>query len=751
MMMIQQVVQSSEWIIPALVLALVAWHRFNTPPTNRSGTTFALFYLGLVCYYFLIVSLWVLVIVFLSQSTIRLDRVIQRFTEINPETKAEFAQYNPLIAALFIVVASQFRQVLDIDTEARSFCIRLAGIPLEADRLALELAKSADFEPQSEELRSHVTEVICQNIGPQALSFSGDTIEARFTRAVALYWLFVGPKNNVRKELLPFARNSYSRSAYVRIMELDETTTVARAESRYEEMINAGLAYFTSPDRSKHLSDALNKNITEVSNLVCSLIARFVLYCDRTRIGRRQRLLSMGFTGNHPLARFGLDQWATTILVAMGLSIGLMIFGPGVRSPSVAVILTVPLTFALSIGFAVSGAVLVAQRFIERVQGERLPYPPIAELVLAGLAVAGLSVALRIAIPLIPALIQDASLQDVIKQFVERSPGIIVPFVCTISLGLLCSYADFLSRSWFVVALVGALGNALAFMAGGGFVGWLLEPDLLAQFYVHPEQARKLIVINTGITGALIGFIVLAAFRRSERVRKDVNAQVAGGAGIAMLEKHAPAAGNLEAPGPLGTEVAPLDFGGYTRSSVQEMEGRYVCFRPGFTSPGLITAYLLILRWDESESCLVFEEQGRADAAHTQKGHVYIPGEVEYVNFVTLEKGCIRVIIVSRLEKEGSSRGLILTLSNPAGSVYTPASAPVVLRRVKEGEIPQLGFIRPGLPGYDGYRDELETVVPAFGLFAPPLQVDAKRKVRTSRQRKRHTPDQIGRLPTNPI
>jgi len=196
MMMIQQVVQSSEWIIPALVLALVAWHRFNTPPTNRSGTTFALFYLGLVCYYFLIVSLWVLVIVFLSQSTIRLDRVIQRFTEINPETKAEFAQYNPLIAALFIVVASQFRQVLDIDTEARSFCIRLAGIPLEADRLALELAKSADFEPQSEELRSHVTEVICQNIGPQALSFSGDTIEARFTRAVALYWLFVGPKNN---------------------------------------------------------------------------------------------------------------------------------------------------------------------------------------------------------------------------------------------------------------------------------------------------------------------------------------------------------------------------------------------------------------------------------------------------------------------------------------------------------------------------------------------------------------------------
>src|SRR5262249_3641161 len=296
-------------------LAVVAWHRFNTPPTNRSGTTFALFYFGLVCYYFLIISLWVLVIVVLSQSTIRFDAIIQRLSNVNPQTQAELAQYNPLISALIIAVASQFRRVLEIDTEARSFCVRLAGIPLEADRLALELAKSADFEPQTEELRSRVSEIISRNIGPQALSFSGDDVEARFTRAVALYWLFIGPKNNVRKDLLPFARNSHSRSAYVTITQHEDATTVAPAESRYEEMINAALTYFTAPNRTKQLSDILIKNITEVTNLVCGLIARFVLYCDRTRSGRRHRLLSMGFTGNHPLARFGLDQWATTILV----------------------------------------------------------------------------------------------------------------------------------------------------------------------------------------------------------------------------------------------------------------------------------------------------------------------------------------------------------------------------------------------------------------------------------------------------
>jgi hypothetical protein len=37
-----QLVQSSEWTISAVFLLIVAWHRFNTPPTNRSGTTFVL-------------------------------------------------------------------------------------------------------------------------------------------------------------------------------------------------------------------------------------------------------------------------------------------------------------------------------------------------------------------------------------------------------------------------------------------------------------------------------------------------------------------------------------------------------------------------------------------------------------------------------------------------------------------------------------------------------------------------------------
>jgi hypothetical protein len=88
------------------------------------------------------------------------------------------------------------------------------------------------------------------------------------------------------------------------------------------------------------------------------------------------------------------------------------------------------------------------------------------------------------------------------------------------------------------------------------------------------------------------------------------------------------------------------------------------------------------------------------------------------MSFVTVEKGAIRLIMVSRPERsDAPARGLITTLSNPGGAHFTPTSAPIVLRRVVD-QTPQLGYIRPGAPDYDSYRRELEKVMPVFGFFA---------------------------------
>jgi hypothetical protein len=79
------------------------------------------------------------------------------------------------------------------------------------------------------------------------------------------------------------------------------------------------------------------------------------------------------------------------------------------------------------------------------------------------------------------------------------------------------------------------------------------------------------------------------------------------------------------------------------------------------------------------------------------------------------------MVTVSRPVAGEPARGLIMTLANPSGGQFTPASAPIVLRRVKENK-PRLGFIRPDTPEYEAYREELAAVAPAFGFFAAAPQ-----------------------------
>src|SRR5262249_53077897 len=162
-------VQYVEWLISAPVLIAIAWVRFNSPPTNRSGTTFVLFFVGLTFYCLLIVALWLLIIVAVSEGGIGLGE----FYHPLPGAKAQgdLAQHAPLVAAFILVAATHFSWVCRMDNSARSLCITLAAIPREADWLALELAQNVDFSPKSEVLRSKVSKIISERIGPQALSF----------------------------------------------------------------------------------------------------------------------------------------------------------------------------------------------------------------------------------------------------------------------------------------------------------------------------------------------------------------------------------------------------------------------------------------------------------------------------------------------------------------------------------------------------------------------------------------------------
>jgi hypothetical protein len=250
------------------------------------------------------------------------------------------------------------------------------------------------------------------------------------------------------------------------------------------------------------------------------------------------------------------------------------------------------------------------------------------------------------------------------------------------------------------------------------FVAWLVSDDALGTIYKPDAPARLLMIVNTGLIGAAIGAIVLWQFKRLELARLAEAAHAAermstGVPGLAALKPPE----CLDPAAPTKPGVAAQIYGGYSYESVSDLVGRYICFRPALTAAGVISAYLIDVHWDKETSCLTFDEKDREDAAHAQRGRVYIPDGRQFMSLVTVEGGSIRLVTVSRPAEGKTARGLIMTLSNPSGIQFTPASAPIVLRRLADQK-PRLGFIRPDAPEFESYRAELAAVAPAFGFFA---------------------------------
>jgi hypothetical protein len=668
----------------------------------------------MVFYYALLMGLWLLVILLLTGSGYGLSKIggavassLKDHQELSPSV--------PVVAALIITVASQFKYVRDVDTAARSFCIALAAIPREADQLAIELAYGAEFRLTNQKLIDSVSREITENIGSNAVNFENDgTMSSRFTRAVALYWLFVMPNDSGTP--LSFPTNAGTRATYARIMRLNDKIVV-QSNKLYEAMMEHGLAFFTSSTRTRQMKEPLKRSMHDLSYVVCSLIARYVLFQNVTASRRRRRLSSMGFNAREHMPAFGRDQWVASILAIIVLFSFLSVVLPGRQPFPVAFLYSV--LISVQLGIALIAGTMVAQRFIRRDEGEGTRFPPLAELIAAGLVVVGLCVAVRIGWPLVPSLIKTGKLglSESINFFTERWAFVLLPFVCTISIGLLCSYLATSNRRAPHLSAIGGICNGLAFAMAGLLIGYLLPEELLSQLNPQIQVAKVILMGTLGTAGVVLGAIVLSVFPRSIRSAQAIarmgESRSANMSTLPVLED--PTSRAVEVATMTNT-TAPRDLGGYSRSGIEELEGRYVCFRPMFSNPEVINAYLVVIRWDERRSCLIFEEQNRPDSAHTQNGLVYLPDGKPFLSLVTMEKGSVRLIMVARPDG-GLARGMIMTLSNPGGTHFIPTAAPIVLRRLGE-IVPQLGFVHRNSPDYDLYLTQLRSVAPHFGTFA---------------------------------
>jgi hypothetical protein len=168
-------------------------------------------------------------------------------------------------------------------------------------------------------------------------------------------------------------------------------------------------------------------------------------------------------------------------------------------------------------------------------------------------------------------------------------------------------------------------------------------------------------------------------------------------------------------------DTAAKSFGGYAFDAVEYLQGDYLCIRPMFANPANINAYLISIAWSDERNCLVFEEKSRFDGKYRQIGTVYIPFGTSFMNLVSSAAGNVRTVLLSLPDSEGMTRGIINTLSNPKGSIYIPVAAPIVLRKLRTAEEPELGVISPDHRRYDEYQSWLATVLTEeFGVFAVP-------------------------------
>jgi hypothetical protein len=179
-------------------------------------------------------------------------------------------------------------------------------------------------------------------------------------------------------------------------------------------------------------------------------------------------------------------------------------------------------------------------------------------------------------------------------------------------------------------------------------------------------------------------------------------------------------------------EQAPSQVGGYALQAVDHLQGDYLCVRPLFTQPVNLNAYFIRIAWDRAVPSLRFEELSRRDAKYTQKGTVYVPFGTPFINLVSTHLGNLRTVLLSLPDGDGICRGIISTLSNPKGTMYTPVAAPIFLRRLAKSEQPEIGFIKPENECYVDYLNILTSVMTdEFGLFvpAPPAPADRRRTV----------------------
>jgi hypothetical protein len=163
-------------------------------------------------------------------------------------------------------------------------------------------------------------------------------------------------------------------------------------------------------------------------------------------------------------------------------------------------------------------------------------------------------------------------------------------------------------------------------------------------------------------------------------------------------------------PSSVEGRAAPVYMGAYTRAGVDHYIGSYLTIRPSFSIADGIMAYRTDISWDSEWPSLLFQERDRPDKHYLHRGRLYIPASSTCVHLVSLAKGAMRMVMVSRLDPTGCMRGLVTTLSRQRAQLM-PVSAPIVYLKRDDFAGAALGEIAVGDAAHHDYRQLLDETI----------------------------------------
>lgn len=156
--------------------------------------------------------------------------------------------------------------------------------------------------------------------------------------------------------------------------------------------------------------------------------------------------------------------------------------------------------------------------------------------------------------------------------------------------------------------------------------------------------------------------------------------------------------------------VAAADYGGYTYEEAQRYFGTYILIRPAFTGEHMIYAYPMEIVWKDDVAALSVVEKRNDSGRKAQFGFVHMPRGSLHLSIVANEGGWINQALLSALSPGKSMKGLLLTMGNILGNVFSPVSVPIVMLKVPVIQDSMSGQIKPGHEHFERYQAELSSV-----------------------------------------